>query len=359
MTVEGTDDGSATDDESGSDDESAVTRMVAAVDETWDVHETTEIEEGGNEIFRVTVETPDGTRECVLKTSAGGGGALDAEARVLRLLDGETSVPVPEVYGVVDDHPDLPAPFFLVEHLDGTVLPGDASEISLDELISYVRTAGRHLGDVHSLDAFDGYGPVVAAHRVDPDEAGGTTPLAREYGLTIPEPESEWKPRLAATAESMLERLGGTRFADLVAPIRERTAEQRRRLDLSGSPVLARIDHHPANLVVDPESGAVTGVLDWGIVRTTHPEYELACAEQGFCGLLSLDADRRERLRDALYDGYETEHDRPVDERYAERRRLYQLVFLTANMTWASDWITPDIAAEVERDYRALVDELL
>ncbi|PSP78016.1 hypothetical protein BRC70_00565 [Halobacteriales archaeon QH_6_68_27] len=161
-------------------------RTVATVDDTCTVREATGIDAGGNETFRVTVETPDGRRECVLETSTGGGN-LDAEARLLRLLGGETDVPVPSVVGVVDEHPDLPAPFFLMERLDGEQPP---AEIPVADLTTYARDVGRYLGAVHELDAFDGYSPTVAARDIDPSDRGGTTPLACEYGLTIPDPHA-------------------------------------------------------------------------------------------------------------------------------------------------------------------------
>jgi hypothetical protein len=164
-------------------------RTVATVDDTCTVREATGIDAGGNETFRVTVETPDGRRECVLETSTGGGN-LDAEARLLRLLGGETDVPVPSVVGVVDEHPDLPAPFFLMERLDGEQPPADPAEIPVADLTTYARDVGRYLGAVHELDAFDGYSPTVAARDIDPSDRGGTTPLACEYGLTIPDPHA-------------------------------------------------------------------------------------------------------------------------------------------------------------------------
>ncbi|WP_123538008.1 hypothetical protein [Halosimplex salinum] len=66
-----------------------------------------------------------------------------------------------------------------------------------------------------------------------------------------------------------------------------------------------------------------------------------------------------ERVRDALYDGYEENQRFVRDEGFEERRRLHLLLFVTANMNWASDWITPETADEVERDYRELFAELL
>lgn len=341
--------------------DAAVDRMIAAVDDDWTVREATAIDDGGNETVAVTVETGDGVRECVCKATdeETGGGNLAAEAKLLRLLGAETTVPVPAVDGVVEAHPDLPAPLFLMERVDGDPLPADASAIPDDEMAAYVRQVGRALGRIHDIEAFDTYGPVVDAERVDPADAGGARPLAREYGLALDDPHDTWASRLPATAEWMLERLADTRFGDLAPEMR--TAIERRRdgLDLSGSPVIARIDHHPGNLAVDRESRTVTGLLDWGLARTTHPEYELTCAEQGFCGTDSLDSERRERIRTALYEGYDETAGLPSDDGFAERRRVHLLVFHASNMTWMSGWVTPEIADEVERNNREFVAELL
>ncbi|WP_415379903.1 phosphotransferase family protein [Halosimplex sp. TS25] len=341
--------------------DAAVERMVAAVDEGWRVGEAIAIDDGGNETVAVTVETDNGVRECVLKATdeEDGGGNLAAEAKLLRLLGAETSVPVPEVYGVVDDHPDLPTPLFLMERIDGKALPTDASAVPDEEMVAYVRQVGRSLGEVHGLDAFDGYGPVVDAERVDPADVGGARLLAREYGLALDDPHDTWASRLPATAEWMLDRLESTRFGDLVPELREAIDRRRPGLDLSGTPVIARIDHHPGNLAVDRESRTVTGLLDWGLARTTHPEYELVCAEQGFCGTDSFDSERRERIRTALYEGYDETAELPSADGFAERRRLHRLVFLASNMTWVSRWVTPNIEDKVERDYREFVAELL
>lgn len=344
----------------GTVDEPTLARIVSAVDADWTLGEATRIEAGGNELYRVAVETTGGLRRAVLKLSGdGAGGNLSAEPRVLRLLGAETRVPVPPVLGVVDDHPDLPAPFFLMADLDGEQLPVDPGETPLDDLAAFARDVGRHLGEVHALGAFDGFGPIVAARDVDPDERGGTRPLAREYGLTIPDPEDSWDAKLAATVEWLLDRHSDGRFGDLTPAIRDAIETRRAGLDLSGPPVIARIDHNLGNLLVDGETRTVTGSLDWGLVRTTHPEYELACAEQGFCATASLDGDHRSRLRAALYDGYRETNDLVVDEAFAARRRLHLLVFQTASMNWAEDWITPEIADEVERDNRQFVGELL
>ena len=339
----------------------AVERMVAAVDGDWRVREAAAIDDGGNETVAVTIETDGGVRECVLKATdeENGGGNLAAEAKLLRLLGAETTVPVPEVYGVVEDHSDLPAPLFLMERVDGDPLPADASAIPDDEMADYAWQVGRSLAEIHDLDVFEGYGPVIDAERADTADLVGTRPLAREYGLAIDDPRDSWEAQLAATAERMLDGLADGRFDDIVPDLRAAIDRRQRRLELSGSPALARIDHNLGNLAVDRESRTVTGLLDWGLARTTDREYDLACAEQGLCGLKSLGSKRRACIRSALYEGYREVGRLPDDEAFEARRRLYVLVFHAANMNWVSGWITPDIAEEVEREFREFVAEVV
>ncbi|QLH77040.1 phosphotransferase [Halosimplex rubrum] len=340
---------------------SDIEEMIAAVTDGWTVRSASAIDDGGNETVTVTAETADGPRECVLKATdeESGGGNLAAEAKLLRLLGAETAVPVPEVYGVVPDHPDLPTPLYLMERVDGDPLPTDASAIPDDEMAEYARQVGRSIAEVHDIDAFDGYGPVVVAEHAEPGDLGGTRPLAREYGLALYDPRDSWASQLSATAERMLDGLADGRFGDQVPDLRAAIDRRQRRLDLSGSPAIARVDHNPGNLAVDRESRSVTGLLDWGLVRTTDREYDLACAEQGLCGLSSLGSKRRECIRSELYEGYREVRGLPADEAFDARRRLYVLIFHTANMNWASGWITPDIAEEVEQEFREFAAELL
>ncbi|WP_459191244.1 phosphotransferase family protein [Halosimplex sp. J119] len=342
-------------------DATTVERMITAVDDAWDVREAFRIDDGGSETVSVTVETGDSVRECVLKATddENGGGELAAEATLLRLLGAETAVPVPEVYGIVDGHPDLPAPFFLMERADGDPLPANVSTVPDGELVAYARQVGRSLGRVHCLDAFDAYGPIVDAERVDPTDAGGELPLAPEYGLALEDPHESWASRLQATAKEALERLGDTRFRDLASELRAAIDRQRDGLDLTGRPAIARIDYNPRNLVVDRGSRTVTGLLDWELARTTHPEYELVCAEQGFCGTDTLDSERRNRVRSGLYEGYDRTAGHSPGDGFEERRRLYRLVFVTEIMNWVDGGVGPENADVVERDYREFVAELL
>ena len=137
-------------------------RMLALLDDGWDLHDVEVADTGFNDVYFLTVGTPAGTRECVLKVSDDTDDQVRAEARLCALLDDATDVPVPTVLGRVDAPPDLPAPYFLVERLPGEHPEGPPGERSLASIEGLARATGRHLGDVHTVDAFDAFGWVRA-----------------------------------------------------------------------------------------------------------------------------------------------------------------------------------------------------
>jgi len=329
-------------------------RMVEEVEASWDLDSVTTADTGFNDVYFLTVETPAGARECVLKVSDDTAEQVRAEARLCGLLDDATDVPVPTVHGRVDAHSDLPSPYFLMERLEGDHPEGPPGERSLPALESLARQLGRHLGDTHAVDAFDAFGWIRARRDVDGTGAG-SRPIARRYGLTVAGATDSWPSHLRDLAEMHLEHHPETRFGDRTSEIRAAIEDGIDRLDCDPRPVVGRVDHAFENVLVD-DDGDVTGVLDWGMLRTVAPAYDLACAEMSLTGTASFTAERRECLRTALLDGYERRA--TVDATDGERR-LYCLVNLVARQNWVSAWIPGEAAAGVERDHRALLDELL
>jgi hypothetical protein len=101
-----------------------IERMLAVVDETWDLRAVSAPEYGTCSVYHVDVETSSGPRECVLKAAPGDGEwGISTEARVLSLLGARTGIPVPEVLGVVDEHREFPSPFFVMDRLPGSEVP--------------------------------------------------------------------------------------------------------------------------------------------------------------------------------------------------------------------------------------------
>lgn len=328
-------------------------RMLAAVEQSWDLRGVTPADTGFNDVYGLTAETPAGPRECVLKVSDDTADQVRAEARLCTLLDDATDVPVPTILGRVDDHPDLPSPYFLMERLPGDHPEGPPGERERPTLERLARQLGRHLGDVHTIDAFDAFGWIRARADVD-GGAGGARPLARQHGLTVAGATDSWPSHFRDLAEMHLERHPETRFGDRTPEIRRAVEDGIDRLAGDPCPVVGRIDHAFENTLVDAD-GEVTGLIDWGMLRTVAPAYDLACLEMTLAGTVGLTAPRRERVRDALLGGYERRA--TVDP--SPHRRLYLLVNLLARQNWLSEWIPEDEADEVERDHRALLDELL
>jgi len=328
--------------------------MVGAVEGSWTVDTVTTADTGFNDVYFLTAETPSGPRECVLKVSDDTAAQVRAEARLCALLDDATDVPVPAVYGRVDAHPDLPSPYFLMERIAGDHPEGPPGQRSLSALETLARQVGRHLGDVHTAGAFDAFGWIRARKDTD-GSGGGARPLARRYGLTVAGATDLWSSHLPDLAEMHLRHHHETRFGDRTSEVRGAIEDGIDRIDGDARPVVGRIDHAFENVLVDAD-GDVTGMIDWGMLRTVAPAYDLACAEMSLAGITGYTTERRERLRAALLDGYERHA--AVDPADRERR-LYCLVNLVARQNWVSSWIPEDDAAEIERDHRALLDELL
>lgn len=329
-------------------------RMLAAVERSWDLRAVTPADTGFNDVYGLTVETPAGPRECVLKLSDDTAEQVRAEARLCCLLDDATDLPVPTVFGRVDDHPDLQSPYFLMERLPGDHPEGPPGEWDPSALEALAHKLGRHLGDVHTVDAFDAFGWVRAETDAD-ERASGARPLAQQHGLTVAGATDSWPSHFRDLAEMHLEHHPETRFGDRTPEIRGAIEDGIDRLAGDARPVVGRIDHAFENTLVD-DQGDVTGLIDWGMLRMVAPAYDLVCLEMTLAGTASLTAPRRERVRDALRDGYErvATVDPPSD-----RRRLYLLVNLVARQNWLSEWAPEEEADEIERDHRALLDELL
>ncbi len=73
-------------------------------------------------------------------------------------------------------------------------------------------------------------------------------------------------------------------------------------------PVLGRNDHGLHNLLVDPETGSVTAMLDWAYTLAVAPAYDFEFAVYLFSGAfmagLGNVRDRRELVRGAMIAGY-------------------------------------------------------
>ncbi|GAB3670335.1 phosphotransferase family protein [Halopiger thermotolerans] len=319
-------------------------RMVAAVEPTWSVERVRPSDEGSAAVHFLTVDTPDGSRDVVVKAFTGGvvsPAVARAEPRLLERLAAETAIPVPEVVGYVDDHPTLPAPFFVAERLPGENGANRFDDLSTAALERVFAQAGRHLAELHSVrPSFERFG------RVGVD--GGELAVVDD-GLGGTDRWSDW---LLADAEDTLSGLEGSRFDDLVPALREYVRETVPEIDDPDAPALVHWDYRLGNLLLEPETGRTTAVLDWVDLVAGDPVYNLATVADHNINWQTQDVVRRRRLRNAFFTAYRAHgDDRPAD--FRERKRVYHLCHRLNAMACLPDWYAN--AAEAVRDERAAV----
>jgi aminoglycoside phosphotransferase (APT) family kinase protein len=340
----------------GSFDRDTVERLVRACRSDWTVSSYRHAEDGTDAVYFVTVETPDGTREVVLKSCA----FLDPEAfrpePVLLRLFQPTPVPVPRVLGVVpESRPDLPTPCFLMERREGHV--PTVADLPANQLNRLARGAGRHLAHVHTTGEFDRFGPV----RCRQDVARDHSAVAVEgIHLTVGEEGDErWPERLRAQVE---DRIGdiADRFADVIDPLERFIRGRLADLDGLFTPALTHHDYRPGNLLIDPPTGETEAVLDWGNPFTAERAYNLVSVESYLCDRVPPGHPRRNNVRAAMRVGYAEVTGLPaLPER---RRELYLAVTHLAPLVWFEQWHADATAAEREaraEDHREYVRSLL
>lgn len=333
-----------------------VERLVAAMTDGWTVTEATAAEEGTDAVYFVTAETPGGTRQAVLKVCEFvSPEAFRPEPRILALMARRTDVPVPSVFGILDDHDELPTPAFLMERRHGSVVGHES--LARDALGRVAREAGRNLGEIHAIGTFDGFGLVQLAR-----DAGrpASVALPDGEGLAVADARGSWRDRLWEVAEGSLDDLHD-RFADLEGPLRD-ALESRIAALPDVEPVLIHGDYRLGNLLVDSATGATRAVLDWGNHTAGHFESDLASTEQYLCGYALPDADRRRFVREHLYAGYAETNDLDRDEGFRERRETYSLVTRTFPLVWFDLWYgdaDEEEREEIAERHRAAVEARL
>lgn len=314
--------------------------MVAAVEPSWSVADVRPAEEGTASVFFLRVETPAGDREVVLKVFSGTVSPRTArsEPRLLGLVDDETTIPVPEVVGFADEHPDLPAPFFLAERLHGENGSGRFGELSTEALERVLSEAGAHLAELHELRSFDRFGRVGVANDALAVVGDGCEPAER------------WSDWLLADVEDTLAKLERSRFDDLVTPLREHVRESIPALDGPETASLVHWDYRLGNLLLDPESGETTAVLDWASLVAGDPAYNLATVEDHNVNWQTRDVVLRRRLRDRFRGAYAARRTDSLGE-FRARKRLYHLCNRLDAMVCLPEWYAN--ADEAIRDERA------
>lgn len=353
-----------------------LSQMVSAIDPAATIHEAEPAQSGHLVVYHIVAETPSGTQEWVLKASPDDERhGIDTEVRLLSIVDDQTSIPVPVVIGAVDTHQTLPAPFFLMEAVTGTKIPkrqiGELSD-TVVERISH--QTGRYLAELHSVEGPEGYGQIDIA----PSQSlGGNHPSVTPDRLTIASLQggssaasTEWPTVVRAWAEDTLERHASTRFGDMTEAVRPTLLKRIEAIAGPCRPVVGRIDHGLHNFLIESETGAITGVIDWAFTLSVPAIYDLVCVEAnlslGPWSVHPATTDRRQLVRTALLDGYQDRGQSVDFDQFQQQQSAYELLALLRAMNHldlATEMAMPDATeAQVDiaaQEYRRLVSESL
>ena len=314
--------------------EEQVATAVEAARPDWRLVDAEPIPAGSDILYRVTVEPDEGRdattteRRAVLKcfrpSGPLAGRAPDrvvTEVRLLELAGAETTVPVPTVYGFCESHDAVPAPFFLMEYVEGVSETGLSPDVETTERLT--REAARYLARIHDWRSF---------------EAAGN--FAVDDGDVVVDGTARWVDHLHGVVDGAVTHLDETRFSDLQAPVAEYVEERFTDAAFDAAPVLLHGDYRYGNLVVDPGRATVEAVLDWGASLAGDRLYELVWVEAEFAGNAPVGSERRRGVREALYEAYESERGVAFerDASFARRERLYRFVKRVIEMRWFPYW---------------------
>ncbi|KAB1192275.1 phosphotransferase [Haloferax sp. MBLA0076] len=274
----------------------------------WRLRTADPAERGFSSVYRVVVERDGSERELYLKSSPDGQTwGIPTEARIQAVLTAHTSIPVPEVLSVTDDHESHPTPYFLMRSVPGAEVPYErVGRFDDDVLQRLAREVGAYLGELHAVPAVDRFGHV----RSDGPELACGRPSGDPETLTVRNPREDWPRYLRERVDGELDRHAESRFSDLTPELAQWFDARIENLDGPFEPVLGRNDHGLHNLLVDPDTGEVTAMLDWAYTLAVPAAFDFEFAVYLFSGafLAGLPdvTDRRAMVREAMHAGYRT-----------------------------------------------------
>lgn len=313
--------------------EATLAAMLQAVDSGWNLLEAKRNPRGFCSVYRVVVDDGGTSRELYLKASPDENPwSVPTEARLQAVLGTETSIPVPEILGVVDDAEDLPTPYYVMESLAGEEVEYERVAYFPDDVLQRLaRETGRYLGELHSIPGLEHFGPI----RHDDEPRTGSRPSDDPSALGVGEPREQWTDYLRDYTDAELDRHADSAFSGLTPALREWFDDQIAALDGPHRAVLGRNDHGLHNLLVDPDTGEITAMIDWGYTLAVPAAFDFEFAVYIYSGayLAGLPdvPDRRTFVRDAMLTGYrETAPD--LVERVDPPRDLYTMLVLVRMM---------------------------
>lgn len=341
--------------------DAAVRGMVRACRPDWRVLDHERSEFGTDFVAFVTCEAPDGRRGAVLKATTAGfvePPVARAEPRLLALVGRETPIPVPAVYGSVDAHDEYPAPFVLLERVDGVNLAGEPDRLPTTARDRVVREAGEYLAALHELGPLSRVGTVgvhdgeLAVVDGEPGDLDGFRDWLHAGATEVLDAlaDGTYFPDLADEPD---------RFTDLVPVLRDELDARIAALSSVETPRYCHWDYRYGNLLVDPETGATRAVLDWANLRATEPAYNLGKVEPHLFDPHRDGPARTAELRAAFRAAYERERadwafTAAVEDRMETYRLLERLSAMACLPLWMAE-ATPAEKADREREHREAV----
>lgn len=326
-----------------------IRQMIQLVNPEWDIRQATPAESGFCAVYRVIVETPTSSRDCFLKASPDGDHwGISADARIMAVLQKHTSIPVPEVIGVVDDHMEVPSPFYLMDSMVGSdIAYEEVGWVSDTVLQTTARQVGAYLGELHQVGPIDSFGYV---NFDTSQQLKGGRPSGTVAELDVTDGSDSWQAYLREYVERELERHATTQFAGLTPKLDSWCHEQIESLTGAVSPVLGRNDHGYHNLLINPDTGEVTAMLDWAYTLAVTPAFDFQFGSYLFSGaFLSAIPDvpnRQALVRDAMLAGYRS----TASERYDAVSTYHPLYELLATIRIMNDFdkMSPKLPEESE-----------
>jgi aminoglycoside phosphotransferase (APT) family kinase protein len=348
--------------------------MVHGIRPSWTVKRIQPTEPSTDAVYYLTAEAGDETVEAVLKACTTIRPAdFRPEPYLCRLLNQQTSIPVPHIFGTIDSHEEYLSPFYLMECCEGQCAA--TIDLTPDHITEIARTAGCHIGEYHTVGEFQRFGRLrldcdVAHSQIGATIDGRSLAVADAATDERPEPDtslwqeygaSSWRAWFESMYHYWIENLD-ERFTDLQPAIETFVKARFDTLDRSFTAALSHIDYKYRNLLVEPETGETTAVLDWGHSSVLEPYYDLIVTEHHLSHWAPLRSSDRRRVREALEEGYSQTNTLERDPAFEERRQLYLLQSYLQPLVWFSEWWsdTPEAErSEVENKYRQFIASIV
>jgi len=278
-----------------------------------DIKSLENVESRVNHVFSAKL----GSEDVIIKASNGGWGVdkLDNELNALRFISENTTIPVPEVLGsgnnlsLSDHHSSVGRNFLLLRKIDG--IPWSSLPIDHTEHQSLVEQAGCILKELRqfksnkigsaldvikdSAQAGTIYEISGKTHPACDDKTSYLEYLANSYLEKIyfkwPTQENRDLHGLSKTLQSKIE--------NTLAYIKDYTTDSDNKFFLSHQ------DFNRKNILVNPDQGIITAVLDWEWCGFTLMEYEYNSG----CDFMRNEQDREIFLKAS---GFSSEEAAPI-----------------------------------------------